>query len=251
MKAGREQQQCVQWIWAQPGAEPPPQLRAVGLLPLAQGLAAYREHAKALAARALAAAYPLLGQWLGEAEFAGMAWAFARSNPPRQGDMNRFGGDLAEFLAGLPGMDPEPPALARLDWHLHQLAWTADDPPVDTQLWNLLQAQDADRLQLQLSPTLAVFAAPEATRELLLAGAQAQWGDAPTHAIAWRRGWRPAWAMADAGVATLLLGLCAGRSLAVAIEQALAQSPALDLALFFQLAAQENWLLGCAIPIER
>lgn len=247
MSTERAQQQWVQWIWAQAGAEPPDGLRAVGPLPVVQGLSAYREHAKALTVRAMAAAYPMLQQWLGNADFAGMAWAYARWQPPQQGDMNRFGDNLAEFLEELPGMEPEPPALARLEWHLHQLAWAADDAPADPELWSQLQTQDPSGLCLSLSPNVAVFALPETLLAHVRPSAVAELAQAPTHAVAWRRGWRPVWALTDVGLATLLLQWHEGATLGRSIELALAQMPSLDLAQAFQWAAQEGWLLACTV----
>jgi hypothetical protein len=41
----------------------------------------------------------------------------------------------------------------------------------------------------------------------------------------------------------LLQGLIAGETLAHSIEEGLALNPALDLTQFFQMAAQEGWLL--------
>ncbi len=247
MSAESAQQQWVQWIWAQAGATPPDGLLPVGPLPVEQGLSAYREHAKALTVRAMAAAYPMLEQWLGHSDFAGMAWAYARQQAPQQGDMSRFGGNLADFLEKLPGMEPEPPALARLEWHLHRLAWAANDAPVDPELWSVLQSQDPSSLRLRLSPSVAVFALPEPLLPHVQPFAVAHLAQAPTHAVAWRRGWRPVWALADVGLATLLQQWRDGATLDRSIEQALAQMPSLDLAEAFQWAAQESWLLACTV----
>jgi len=243
MNAATSQREWVQWIWAQPAALPPAGLRPVGPLPLQQGLAAYREHAKALVVRALGAAYPMLAQWLGQADFAGMAWAFAKWQPPQVGDMNQFGAELAQFLEGLPGMDPEPPVLARLEWHLHALASAQDDSEADPQLWTALQTQDPSSLRLGLSPSLAVFEIPESVRDWLGERVTVGLSSVGTHAIAWRRAWLPVWSMTDLGLATLLQGLMSGETLAHSIEGGLALNPSLDLTQFFQTAAQEGWLL--------
>ena len=198
-KPGLEQEQAalVAWIWGQPGAEPPAQLRAPGAHALPAGLSAYREHAKALAVRALAAVYPRLQRWLGEAEFAGLAWAFARQRPPRQGDMNRWGLDLDEFLLALPGMDEEPPALAHLEAQLHRLGFAADDAAQDPALWQRLQQQDPARLRLVLSPLLGLSSLPLSLQAQLEGegGAQPSAGDVLVWAcrleallgLAWRR----------------------------------------------------------------
>ncbi len=237
------QRDLVRWIWAQPGAVPPAGLRAVGAAGLAAGLAAYREHAKALAVRALANAYPRLQAWLGEADFAGLAWAFARAHPPRQGDMNRWGATLAAFLSGQPGMEIEPPALARLDWALHALTWAPDPPAPDPGLWTLLQTRPADALRLRLlgealllPPGLQVQGA-----EVLSGRAEAEEGGT---VWVWRRGWKPCWLRLPEDLAVLLPALQAAPHLAAAVEQALAARPALDLAAALHLAWTEGWLLA-------
>lgn len=235
-----EQAALVAWIWAQPGAQPPASLAEAD----GRGLSAYREHAKALAVRALAAAYPRLQAWMGEADFAGLAWAFARAHPPRQGDMNRWGAELADFLAGLPGMEAEPPALAGFDWHLHRIASAADDPPQDPALWTQLAAQDPTTLRLHLSPLLRCFRLPPSLDGLLRDGAE-EVGGGPAWAsdwLAWRAGWRPAWAPLPEAQARLLAALQTRGSLATAL-QALPDDAAV-LGPLLQRGWNQGWLLG-------
>lgn len=237
-----EQQQLADWIWAQPGATPPAGLRAVGGS-LEQGLSAYREHAKALAVRALASHCPRLAAWLGEAQFAGLAWAYARAYPPRLGDMNRWGAELPAFLAALPGMEAEPPALAALDLGLHELLSSADMPDADAGLWTLLQTVPAERLRLRLSGRLLPL--PASLRTQLMDAEPLDW---PTpvggQLWLWRRGWRPCWSWLADDLASLLDELQQAPQLALAIERALARHPSLDLGLALRLAWSQGWLLG-------
>lgn len=234
--------QLVAWIWGQPGASPPPGLRAVAGS-LDRGLSAYREHAKALAVRALASHCPRLAAWLGEAEFAGLAWAFARAHPPRQGDMNRWGRELPAFLARLPGMDPEPPALARLDLALHELLGQVDEPAPDAALWQALQTVPGDRLRLRLSG--APLPMP-AGLQAVLEGAEAlDWPTPPGAQLwVWRRGWRPCWTWLADDLAHWLQALGHAPHLALAIEQTLERHPGFDLGLALQRAWAQGWLLG-------
>jgi hypothetical protein len=230
-----EQAALVGWIWAQPEALPPPGLQ----LPSPRHLAAYREHAKALAVRALAAAYPRVQAWLGDADFAGLAWAYARAHPPRQGDMNRWGQHLAEFLAQLPGMDEEPPALAVFDWHLHQLATAADEPEADPALWQLLGQHDPAVVRLNLSTSLRVFELPRSVSGLLDdEDGGPIWG-------AWRAGWRPRWASLDSTQATLIHSLRDAPNLAAALQQAAHAAAALGPLL--HQGWQQGWLLGAEL----
>lgn len=241
---GFEQSQWVAWIWAQPGAAPPASLRPVGPLPLERGLAAYREHAKALAVRALAAQYPLLQQWMGEPDFAGLAWAYGRAHPPRCGDVDRWGHDLATYLEGLPGMDAEPPALARLEAHLHALADGADDPPPDAGLWQRLRQGDPAALRLRWSPTLALFAAPEGLDAWLDGGNEPLGFRAQGWILAWRRGWKPCRAWVSAGWVAWLQAQAAGASLDDGLRRVGTAHPDFELGAALQLAWAQGWLLG-------
>lgn len=224
-------------------------LRALGAHTLEAGLSAYREHAKALAVRALAAVYPRLQRWLGDAQFAGMAWAFARHRPPRQGDMNRWGLDLDEFLAAQAGMDLEPPALARLEAQLHRTADAADDPAPDPALWQRLQQQDPTRLRLCLSPllwlgSLPLSLLPALADEVPTVGAAVD-GDV----LVWRQGFRPCWAWIEPDQAALVRACRQAPNLAAALEAVLARFPALDLGVLLHRAWQQGWLLD-AVAID-
>lgn len=237
-----EQQQLADWIWAQPGATPPAGLRAVGGS-LEQGLSAYREHAKALAVRALASHCPRLAAWLGEAEFGGLAWAYARAHPPRLGDMNRWGAELPAFLAALPGMEAEPPALAALDLGLHGLLSAADQPEPDAGLWTLLQTVPAECLRLRLSGALLPL--PASLQTQLMDAEPLDWPmPAGGQVWLWRRGWRPCWAWLADDLASLLGELQQAPQLALAVERTLARHPSLDLGLALRLAWSQGWLLG-------
>ncbi len=240
-----DQDQLAAWIWAQPGALPPPALRALDAPAgsLERGLAAYREHAKALAVRALAGHCPRLVAWVGEAEFAGLAWAYARAHPPRRGDMNRWGEELPGFLAGLPGMEAEPPALAALDLALHQLLGAADEPEPDPALWTLLQTVPADRLRLRLAGQPLTL--PDSLHSQLDDAEPLDWPTPAGERIwVWRRGWRPCWAWLADDLADLLVALQQAPQLALAVERTLARRPALELGPALRLAWSQGWLLG-------
>lgn len=238
-----DQQQLAAWIWAQPGASPPTSLVAVGGS-LERGLAAYREHAKALAVRALASHCPRLAAWLGDAEFAGMAWAFARAHPPRRGDMNRWGEELPDFLAALPGMEAEPPALAMLDLALRQLLGAEDEAEPDAALWTLLQTLPADQLRLRLARG-RLLNLPGSLRSGLMDAEPLDWPTPPGASVwVWRQGWRPCWTWLADDLAELLVELQQAPQLALAVERTLARRPTLALGQALRLAWMQGWLLG-------
>lgn len=123
----------------------------------ARGLQAYRAAAGALAERALAAAYPTLQQLIGEASFAGLARTFWQRHPPTDGDIARWGAELARFIAHSETLADEPylADLARLEWALHEAGTAADtDAPQGLQR---LADEDPAALTLQLVPGTALI----------------------------------------------------------------------------------------------
>ena len=63
-----------------------------------RGLMAYQTNRHELAQRALAAAYPVLGELLGTESFAALARAYWHTCPPRRGDLAQWGGALDQFV---------------------------------------------------------------------------------------------------------------------------------------------------------
>jgi hypothetical protein len=83
--------------------------------------------------KALAATFPVVRQLVGAAFFNAAIDAYVRAHPSTRGDVNRYGDNLARFLAAY-----EPartlaylPDIARLEWAIDQAAIAADAPPFD------------------------------------------------------------------------------------------------------------------------
>ncbi len=238
-------------LWAPQPPQDSPGLHALPSVPLAEGLRVYRENAKALAVRALGAAYPRVQAWLGVEDFAGLAWAHARAHPPALGDAAAWGEALADHLAGLPGMAQLGPDLARLDWALHRVATAADAPPADPAMWDLLQQASPERLRLRLSPGLCCLFLPSLLDPDAWTLAQ-QGGPASdpvpgVHVLVWRQGWQPCWTTTGAGAAHWTAALLAGTTLAEALEATLAVHPDFDLGSWLALAWQRQWVLGADV----
>lgn len=210
-----------------------------------RGLAAYQAHAGALAERALAAAFPVLQQLLGEDSFAKMARHFWREQPPTDGDLACWGAGLPAFLATVPTLADEPylPDMARLEWAWHRVqsaadapADTAADAPADDAVQGpaglaLLGTQEPEHLQLHLPPGSAVlfsawpvfslWQAHRSTAEdrfdavrLALAEGRGEQG------LVTRQGWVPQVQALPAAEARFTAALLAGRSLAQALDDA-------------------------------
>lgn len=88
----------------------------------------YRGNLHAHWRRALASAYPVLRQLVGDAFFDDLAPVYGRAHPAQDPDLNRFGAALPDFLAGFAPAAGHPylPDVARLEWAVHE-AWFAPD----------------------------------------------------------------------------------------------------------------------------
>ncbi|HSI51499.1 MAG TPA: putative DNA-binding domain-containing protein [Ideonella sp.] len=128
----------------------------------AAGLQAYRGNAAAHAARALADAYPVFAQLVGDETVAALAWRLWCSQPPVRGDLGGWGEGLAGLVASLPELAEEAylPDMARLEWCVHQSARAADAAPAPEGVLGLglLASQAPKELRLQFTPGLALLA---------------------------------------------------------------------------------------------
>lgn len=104
-----------------------------GTISPAARIAIYRSNVFGNYRKALATTFPAVRQLVGTAFFNSAADAYVRMHPSTRGDVNRYGDDLARFLAAY-----EPartlaylPDIARLEWAIDQAAIAADAPPFD------------------------------------------------------------------------------------------------------------------------
>jgi uncharacterized protein (UPF0276 family) len=151
------------------------------LAPLLKGdprrIGIYRGNLHAHWTRALASAYPVLRQLVGDAFFDALARVYGRAHPALDPDLNRFGAALPDFLAGFtPAADhPYLPDVARLEWCVHE-AWFAPGvvtpgvatPGVATPAASFAGlAPDAfEAARAVLHPSLRLHASPWATAAL-------------------------------------------------------------------------------------
>lgn len=246
---------------------------------LPSGLRIYRANARAHAQRALAASYPCVQALLGESAFAALACALWRADPPRVGDLNRWGARLADFIAGEAQLAPWPylADVARLEWALAQAEVAADVAPLAaTFAW--LANQPAQRLRAVLAPGWACLAARSPLVSLVLAhrpalaepdspppslpdAARAVQAGVAEQALVWRAGWRlrlravQPWesaalqALAQGGrLDALLRAWPGGAGNARAAPQAqppdTLESPPLSLHDWLAGAVRAGWLIG-------
>lgn len=224
------------------------------------GLRAYRGNGRALAERALAAAFPTVAELVGSEAFAGLARAFWQQHPPADGDIATHGAALPEFiaadaqLAGLPYLAD----VARLDWAVHRSEVAADADVAAGAGLDHLAADHAADCTLRLRPGTVVLPsdwpivtlwqahrsqAPDRFEPVREALAQGRAEAALVH----RDGWRVAVQGLDTAAAQFTAAVLAGQALGAALDQA-GEAFAFDQWLL--QALQQHWLLAVLPPAQ-
>lgn len=123
-------------------------------------LGLYRGNVRGARRHALAGAYPVLAALAGDAYFDALARNYARARAPHDADLNRFGAQLADFIAGY-----ETDAryayfadLARLEWALHTAAFAANAAPPSAAQWQAVGAERLAQARLAVHPACAALA---------------------------------------------------------------------------------------------
>lgn len=194
-----------------------------------RGLLAYRANGNALAERALAAAYPVLFQFMGEENFAMLARHFWSAHPPSRGDMACWGEDLAGFIDAAPQLADEPCLcdVARLEWLMHAAA-TASDVEADLASFALLATDDAAPVTLVLGagvarlasahPVVSIVNAHLVGQPSLQEAGQLLAAGCAEHALVWREGFKPRVRLSSAAEHKLIEALLAGQALAESLN---------------------------------
>jgi len=224
-----------------------------------RGLQAYRANAHAVAARALAAAFPTVAAMVGDEDFSHLARDLWHQSPPVRGDLGVWGGELPAWLEANEAL-AEWPYLgdcARLDWAVHQCE-RAEDAQLDAASVARLGDTDPSRLRLQLMPGLAVLASRWPI--VLILDAHRGGGDAALaqvrealaadvgeNAVVFRQGWRGAVARVDAQTVRWMQLLLAGSALDDAMSR---MDASFDFAAWLANALQSGWLKGIAVAAD-
>lgn len=221
-----------------------------------RGLKAYRGNGLEVALRALAGAYPVVAQLLGEDNFRALAHSLWLADPPRRGDIAQWGAAAPahmETLADLCEQEPFMADVARAEWLLH-VAATAADAVLDPASFELLTKQDPAELSLVLAPGAAclrsrypvvsiVNAHLAGVPTLEEAGSRIRAGVQET-VLVWRDGYKPRVREAAPDEASFIEALQERRSLADSLEAA----PELDFNSWLTAAVQSGLLIGAAAP---
>ena len=111
---------------------------------------------------ALREVYPVVLALVGESFFNHTSDAYALHHPSRSGDLNDFGGEFGDFLAGWP-----PAAqlaylsdVARLEWAIEQAFHSADATPLDLRTLAAVPQEDLPALRFELHPASRIVCSP-------------------------------------------------------------------------------------------
>jgi hypothetical protein len=122
-------------------------------------LAVYRGNVYGNLAKALAGAYPITCKIVGEEFFDAMAREYARARPSTSGDLNRYGRDLAEFVAAFPHTADLAylPDVARMEWLAHLAYYAGDPAPFDIAALGRVTENEYPLLRFRLAPACALL----------------------------------------------------------------------------------------------
>lgn len=226
-----------------------------------RGLQAYRANARALAERALAAAYPTLQQLLGPESFAALAAAFWHAHPPTQGDIAQWGADLAGFVAADAQLAAEPYLgdVAQLEWAVHVAHGAADGAPQPKGL-ELLAAQDPGHVWLLPQPGTAVVPSVhplvsiwrahrphEASQPVRFAAVRAAFSAGRAEpALVWRSGWQVRVATLTPAETVFTQAVLQAQTLAAALTAADACG-GFDFEHWLLGSLRQGWLAGACV----
>lgn len=219
-----------------------------------RGLTAYRSNGHEIARRALAAAYPVVAQLLGEENFPALAQSLWMHHPPRRGDIAHWGAELAAHIESLPDLREQEPFVAdvaRVEWLLHTAA-SATDASLDTPSLQLLAREDPSVITLSICPGAACVASGypvvsiinahvDGEPSLQQAGERLRAGVREA-ALVWREGFKPRLRETWAGEAAFIAALQEKRSLLDSLEAA----AELDFNQWLAAAVQSGLLIGAA-----
>jgi hypothetical protein len=251
----QQQQALLQALFDWPSDNAIKKLACYAINTGGRGLKCYQSNGHALAQRALAAAYPVLVQMLGEDSFSNLARALWHAYPPEHGDAARWGGNLCDFIAEAPQLSEYPylADVSRCEWLLHRAAFAGDAQP-DHSTLALLTSSDPATVGLALSAATASVESRWPVATLIAAHTQQDFSLAHAAAevrrgvaqsvVVWRQGLRPRLREALPGEVKLVSCLQQGYSLLAALDAA----PALDFAQWLPLAVHSGLVL-CAQPL--
>jgi len=217
-----------------------------------QRLAIYRANVTAAATKALAAAYPVIQQVVGDEFFDGLARAYQRLMPSTSGDLYDYGATFAGFVAEFPHTQSLPylPDLARLEWAVHRAYGAEDAPAWDRQALAQIEPtqQAAVRFVWATGTAIGESSFPIARIWLIHQSGfdgefSVDWSVRESALVA-REGFRVVVRALDACDAAFIASSLAGAALGPSAERALAADPGFDLGQLLGRLVASNVICG-------
>jgi hypothetical protein len=202
---------------------------------MARRFALYRGNLTASWDKALTNAYPVLRMLVGAEFLRALAREYGRATPLPEGDLNRFGHALPEFLEAFEPVARYPylPDVARLEWALHSAHYAADVPALLPATLASVGLETLDQLKLELHPACTLLESPwdvVGIWEAYQPGGPPLPSDLGTtsRALVCRPRWRPELVPLTTGELAVLRAVVAGVALGGALEVAADTDPDFD-----------------------
>ncbi len=142
-------------------------------------LAIYRNNVFGCLTDALKIAYPVIVKLVGAEFFEQMAHEFIRQTPSKNGNLHRFGGELARFLAEFPSARDLVylPDVARLEWACHEVFFSEDHLPLQSERLAVVPDDQHEKLKFHLHPATRLIASPFPIHQIWAANQEDFTGD--------------------------------------------------------------------------
>ncbi|WP_342119028.1 MNIO family bufferin maturase [Pseudoduganella sp. OTU4001] len=198
--------------------------------------------------KALAAAYPVIAQLVGEEFFAALAREYGRAHPSDSGDLNRFGADFEQFLRSFPHVQDLPylPDMARLEWQLHRIHYAVHEPALSA---SDINPQTVQEQAFAWQRTAQLFESEWAVVQLWLAHQPASAVDfpqdmrSPSRALLSRPQWTAQLTPLQAPEHAALHALKDGKTIGAALDAAFALDEEFSVAASLQQWLQQQTLV--------
>jgi hypothetical protein len=202
-----------------------------------QRLAIYRGNLTANWDKALSSAYPVIRQLVGAEFFTALARAYGKRHPSQDPDLNRFGAQLADFLTGFAPVAAYRylPAMASLEWAVHEAHFAADAGPLDRHVLSSLSPEGLEASRFTLHPACRLYASSWAAPALWLAHQQNGPAfparmQAESFALVTRPRWQARMAPLERAAHAALSALARGQTFGSALDAAFCLDEEFDVA---------------------
>ena len=230
-----------------------------GKLTVQRRIEIYRHNVLTNLRGALGDIFPVVKRIVGDAFFLHAADTFIRATPSRSGDLNRFGREWPDFLAGYAhaGELPYLPDVARLEWAWHEVFHAAEHEAMDLARLADVPENAYASLRFTPHPALRLISSPfpilriwQVNQPEYEGEMTVDWDTGPAYLRVRREGVEVLIEAVDAAGFGFLDAVAAGQALETAAERALEVDPEFDLQGFLVDSVQSGILVNFATDIK-